>query len=81
MCEADKLEQYMNGKDGEYFPPTYQQDGFVHCKSDPYMLIDIANAFYKSNTNFNWVCISLWVTKLNDVRFEAPAPVGNYSYI
>lgn len=80
MCEADILELCMKETgDGEYFPPTYEKDGFVHCTSDPHMLVDIANAFYKSNTNLNWVCVSLWVSKLGDVRFEAPAPVGNIS--
>ena len=61
-----------------YFPPTFNQDGFVHATSDPRMLIDIANAFYKG-TKGSWICVSLWVHKLHDVRFEAPAPVGNVS--
>lgn len=31
----------------EYFPATYDQDGFVHATKDPEMLMDIANHFYK----------------------------------
>ena len=75
ICESVNFKEQINNN-GVYFPPTYQQDGFVHATSDPKMLIDIANAFYKSAKG-SWICVSLWVHKLNDVRFEAPAPVGN----
>ena len=51
----------------------------MHCTGDPDFLIGVANAFYKSNVGTNWICISLWTHKLKDVRFEAPAPVGNIS--
>jgi uncharacterized protein (DUF952 family) len=74
ICEVTNFQKQI-AEDGVYYPPTYKQDGFVHCSSDPRQLIDIGNAFYKKDTG-NWVCMSMWVDKLNDVRFEAPAPVG-----
>lgn len=74
ICEVTNFQKQIAEK-GVYYPPTYEQDGFVHCSGDPRQLIDIGNAFYKNDTG-NWVCMSLWVHKLTDVRFEAPAPVA-----
>jgi hypothetical protein len=33
--------------DDEYFPPTYEKDGFVHATREPERLLGIANHFYK----------------------------------
>lgn len=79
MCEIRKFERQLKEGGGRYFPPTYAQDGFVHCSSDPRMLLDIANAFYKSSPvteEAEWAVLSLMTHQLGDVRFEAPAPVG-----
>ena len=31
----------------DYFPPTYEQDGFIHATHDGNLLIDVLNHFYK----------------------------------
>lgn len=44
-----------DGKD--YFPPTYEKDGFIHATKDPQLLLGIANHFYKYMTLlFNYCC-------------------------
>ena len=73
MCDAEDLQ-----KQGEmYFPPTYEQDGFVHATENPSDLLGVGNHFYKSAKG-SWVCLKLDVTLLNaKVIYESPAPVGN----
>ncbi|KAJ9534310.1 hypothetical protein QJQ45_007025 [Haematococcus lacustris] len=48
-----------------YFPPTYEQDGFIHLTSDPALLLT------------DWVVLTLDPSRLTaKVVFEAAAPVG-----
>ena len=77
LCDIEDFNKQIS-ETGEYFPPTYKQDGFIHATLEPRMLIDVANAFYK-NSKATWICISLWSHELNDIRYEAPAPVGGVS--
>ena len=43
---------------GTYYPPTYEQDGFIHLTADPLKLLGVANHFYKSSIGdwTWWVC-------------------------
>lgn len=76
MCDVQNFEE-MTKENGYYFPPTYSQDGFIHATSNPKLLVDCGNHFYK-NVKGNWVCILLNPGLLGGpVIYEAPAPVGN----
>ncbi|GFH23672.1 uncharacterized protein HaLaN_21320 [Haematococcus lacustris] len=60
-----------------YFPPTYEQDGFIHLTSDPALLLTVANHFYTSSPHKDWVVLTLDPSRLTaKVVFEAAAPVG-----
>jgi uncharacterized protein (DUF952 family) len=62
-----------------YYPPTYQQDGFIHATADPSMLLGVANHFYKSVVS-DWLCLRMTRATLAaagiTLKFEDPAPVG-----
>lgn len=61
----------------EYFPPTYESDGFIHATKDPSLLMEIGNHFYKSDVGA-WILLELDpYFLLGTVVYEAPAPVGN----
>ena len=54
-----------------YFPPTYEQDGFVHATADPLLLIGVANNFYKTSVG-NWICLEIDARRLSSiVKMEA----------
>jgi uncharacterized protein (DUF952 family) len=63
-----------------YYPPTYEQDGFVHATSDAGQLLSVLNHFYKAEPG-EWVCVRMSRASLAahgvDVVFEAAAPVGD----
>ena len=76
MCDVEDF-QGQTSQGGLYFPPTYEQDGFVHATENPSDLLCVGNHFYKSAKG-SWVCIKLDVTALNaKVIYESPAPVGD----
>ena len=66
------------GKD--YFPPTYEQDGFTHATADPTKLIGVLDHFYKPSKG-DWVCLRMSNKSLEaagvHTAFEAVAPVGD----
>lgn len=37
-----------NSSKDRYYPPTYDQDGFVHLTHDPALLLNVLNHFYSS---------------------------------
>lgn len=63
-----------------YFPPTYDQDGFIHATANPSLLLNVANHFYQDVPG-EWLCLEMTVDGLNktgvQVIFEATAPVGD----
>ncbi|GIL50054.1 hypothetical protein Vafri_6355 [Volvox africanus] len=62
-----------------YFPPTYDQDGFIHLTADPAFLLGIGNHFYRS-VRGDFLLLVLDPGKLTaKVVFEAAAPVGSKS--
>ncbi|KAG2483635.1 hypothetical protein HYH03_017513 [Edaphochlamys debaryana] len=62
-----------------YFPPTYEQDGFIHLTADARFLLGIGNHFYKSVPG-NWLLLCLDPARLTaKVAFEPAAPVGSTS--
>lgn len=64
----------------DYYPPTYEQDGFTHATSNPDLLLNVANHFYPSVPG-NWYCLRMSVDSLAaagvEVVFEGTAPVGD----
>jgi len=64
----------------EYFPPTYEQDGFTHATADPSKLLVVANYFYK-DVHADWLCLKMTRHTLDaagiTLKFEDPSPVGN----
>jgi uncharacterized protein (DUF952 family) len=46
-----------------YFPPTYDQDGFIHLTADPALLLTVANHFYKGVPG-DWIVLKLDAGKL-----------------
>jgi len=64
----------------DYFPPTYQQDGFTHATANPDLLLNVANHFYKDVPG-EWLCLRMTVDSLKtvgtEVVFEGTAPVGD----
>ncbi|GAX75273.1 hypothetical protein CEUSTIGMA_g2718.t1 [Chlamydomonas eustigma] len=63
----------------EYYPSTYQQDGFIHLTKDPQFLLGIGNHFYKA-VQGEYLLLVLDAEKLKaKVIFEPAAPVGNIS--
>ena len=46
-----------------YYPPTYDQDGFIHLTAEPGLLLDVANQFYKAAPG-DWLVLQLDSAKL-----------------
>jgi uncharacterized protein (DUF952 family) len=65
----------------EYYPSTYEKDGFIHATKDPTMLVSIANHFYKdAPVEEEWVILVIDSDRLaSKVIFEPAAPVGDTS--
>jgi len=60
-----------------YFPPTYEQDGFIHLTKEPELLLGVANHFYKDVVG-EYVVLCIDHGKLTSaVKFEPAAPVGD----
>ena len=64
----------------QYFPPTYEQDGFTHATADPSKLLDVLNYFYK-DVKEDFVCLRFTQDTLKqqgiETTFEQTAPVGD----
>lgn len=81
MCPSSAFQQALQSHLA-YFPPTYPhpQDGFIHATSEPALLIDVANHFYRESPG-EWICLEIDPALLTggpqSVRYEAPAPVGD----
>ena len=80
MCDKKVFNEQTNALDGSgvYYPPTFQQDGFIHATLDPSNLLEVGNHFYKAvYSEQGWICLKLDPTLLTGkVIFESPAPVG-----
>jgi uncharacterized protein (DUF952 family) len=61
----------------EYYPPTYDSDGFIHATHDGALLVSVLNHFY-TEIKDDFLCLELATSTLSSpVKMEAPAPVGN----
>lgn len=75
ICDKAMFQAQM-GTNAVYFPPTYQQDGFVHATRVPADLVVVGNHFYKSLPG-DWICLEIDPTYLGcRCIYETPAPVG-----
>lgn len=65
----------------DYYPPTYDKDGFIHATQDPEILITIANHFYKdAPIEEAWIILVIDSNKLTSrLVYEPAAPVGDKS--
>ncbi|KAK9815700.1 hypothetical protein WJX72_008279 [[Myrmecia] bisecta] len=60
-----------------YFPPTYEQDGYIHLTKEPAFLLQVANHFY-TDVPGPWVVLCIDSSKLtSEVKFEPASVVGN----
>jgi len=79
LIQADLWEAAVNS-DSEYFPPTYDQDGFTHATANPDLLLNVANHFYQDVPG-RWMCLRMTLESLKAVGtkvvFEGTAPVGD----
>jgi uncharacterized protein (DUF952 family) len=77
MCDE---QSYKNAtKDGGYYyPPTYEQDGFIHATAEPKLLLDVGTYFYKAVVG-NWICLEIdpYAFREGTIKYESPLPVGN----
>jgi uncharacterized protein (DUF952 family) len=49
----------------DYFPTTYEADGFIHLTAEPSLLLPVANHFYKdSDPRTRWVVLAIDEAKL-----------------
>lgn len=77
MCEVERFNAFFNKISGEYFPPTFEQDGFIHATANPSILMEIANHFYTDSTS-EWVCFGINPRLLaSKLVYEGAAAVGN----
>ena len=78
LVQAPLWERVANAADGEaaeYFPPTYEEDGFTHATADPRFLLGVANHFYR-DTEAPWICLKMTretIAKAGKVRERACA--------
>ena len=70
MCIRKSYEDQTQAGGGLYYPPTYQQDGFIHATADPQLLLSVGTHFYKEDRN-EWICLAIDVKKLRSpVKYE-----------
>ena len=66
-----------------YYPPTFESDGnFTHATSDPRQLLAVANHYYTSSPDDDWICVELDAEALRErygivTKWESPLPVGD----
>mmetsp|Transcript_11592 Transcript_11592/g.17617 ORF Transcript_11592/g.17617 Transcript_11592/m.17617 type:complete len:145 (+) Transcript_11592:25-459(+) len=76
MTERQDFESQVS-RDQVYFPPTYEQDGFVHATAEPSFLLGVGNLFYKDKVG-DWICLEIDCQKLKSrVVYEPAAAVGS----
>lgn len=79
LIQADLWQAAVDG-DTEYYPPTYDQDGFTHATANPELLLNVANHFY-TEVPGRWRCLRMTVDSLAaagvETVFEGTAPVGD----
>jgi len=80
MCPKSAWDTCRDGV-REYYPSTYEKDGFIHATKEPNMLVTIANHFYRdSPIDEEWVILVIDSDKLSSkVIYEPAAPVGDKS--
>eukprot|EP00892_Ulva_mutabilis_P010986 jgi/Ulvmu1/825/UM010_0199.1 len=59
-----------------YFPPSYDQDGFIHLTKKAELLLPVANHFYKDVPG-KYLVLKIDEYRLSaEVKYEPAAPVG-----
>jgi len=81
MCPYSSWVECLQTPGKEYYPPNYEQDGFIHATKDfdVDLLLSIANHFYKDGSpgDEEWVVLGIDTKKLKSrVVLEKAAPVG-----
>ncbi len=62
MCPADTW-LGLKRSSTNYFPPTYEADGFIHLTADPSLLLQVGNHFYKEDPG-KWILLVIDSGKL-----------------
>jgi uncharacterized protein (DUF952 family) len=60
--------------DAPYLPEGFETDGFIHCTTDPAVLVHVANMFMKAIPGEVLVLVIDPERVTSEVRLEAPAP-------
>jgi uncharacterized protein (DUF952 family) len=80
LIQAELWQATLAEKDGVYYPPTYDVDGFTHGTANPEKLLVVANHFYQE-VQGDWLCLRMTVESLREsgvaTIFEGTAPVGD----
>ena len=80
LVQAALWQATLAERDGVYYPPTYDDDGFTHGTSNPEKLLVVANHFYPE-VQGDWLCLRMTVESLREsgvaTIYEGTAPVGD----
>lgn len=73
MCPADTWAS-LKQTSTNYYPPTYEADGFIHLTADPSLLLQVGNHFYKGDPG-KWILLVIDSSKLSsEVRIHHRSP-------
>jgi uncharacterized protein (DUF952 family) len=70
MTERNSYENQIQTS-GVYFPPTFNQDKFIHATADANFLLGVGNNFYKDNIG-DWICLEIDVNLLKSPVIYEP---------
>lgn len=68
------------GLDEDYRPPTFEQEGFIHCTDGAENMAAVANRFYKDDPREFWV---LYIDKelvASPIKYEDPDEIYPHIY-
>ncbi len=71
---ASAAEFVAASSDQPYLPPSFADDGFIHCTREATVLLEVANRFYADQPG-EFVVLDIDTARLSaPVRWEAPVP-------
>ena len=81
MCEKKEWAKAVESQT-PYFPPTFEEEGFIHATSIPQKLIDTANQFYTNSKCDDWICLKLSRSALTSIGIviKEESPVFPHIY-
>lgn len=81
LCPVESWQACKDQNNPPYFPPTYEQDGFIHLTADPALLLQVANHFYKQDPG-KWIVLCIDSGRLtSEVTPHPSAPPLPFIYL